>query len=61
MKAYSKILRFPFIAIGMIVFFLSSCDGGHQIDYNLKTNFIYKNTVSENIEIILFDENNHSF
>jgi len=61
MKTYSKILRFSFIALGMIVFIFSSCDGGHQIDYNLKTTFIYKNIVSENIEIILFDENNNSF
>lgn len=61
MKTYSKILSFSFIAIGMIVFIFSSCDGGHQIDYNLKTTFVYKNSVSENIEIILFDKNDIIF
>jgi len=61
MKTCTKILSFFFIALGMIVFVFSSCDGGHQIDYNLKTFFVYKNIVSENIEIILFDENNNSF
>jgi len=61
MKTYSKILFFLFNGFGLIVLTLLSCDGGNQIDYNLKTNFVYKNTVSENIEIILFDENNVSF
>lgn len=60
MKTYSKILRFPFIALGMIVFILSSCDGG-EIEYNLKTTFIYKNLTSENIEIILFNQEGVNF
>ena len=61
MKTYSKIFKFLFIAYGIIVFTLLSCDGGHQIDYNLKTNFIYKNLTSEDLEIILYDKENTKF
>jgi hypothetical protein len=61
MKIYSKILRFSYTAITIVVFIFSSCDSGNRIDYNLKTNFIYKNIISENVEIILFDENNNIF
>lgn len=61
MKIFSRIPRFTSAAITIIVFTFSSCDSGNRIDYNLKTNFIYKNTVSENIEIILFNKNDISF
>lgn len=61
MKIYSRIPRITCTAITIILFIFSSCDSGNRIDYNLKTNFIYKNTVSENIEIILFDKNGINF
>jgi hypothetical protein len=61
METYSKIFKILFIAYGIIVFTLLSCDGGHQIDYNLKTNFIYKNLTSEDLEIILYDKENTKF
>lgn len=59
MKKFIKIFWINCIAVGIITLVFQSCDVIKE--YNLKTNFIYKNKVSENIEIILLDENNVSF
>ena len=61
MKTSLKTLEFYFLLIGLIVFTLSACDDNSQISYNLKTNFIYKNLTSENLELILYDEENTKF
>lgn len=61
MKIFIRVLKFYSISIGIIALTFSSCDGGHQIDYNLTTNFIYKNLTSENVEIILFDDKGVNF
>jgi hypothetical protein len=61
MKTSLKTLEFYLILIGMIIFTVSACDDISQISYNLKTNFIYKNLTSEDLELILYDQENTKF
>ena len=56
-----KIFWINYITVGIIALIFSSCDSGNKVDYNLTTNFIYKNLTTENVEIILFDKNSVSF
>jgi hypothetical protein len=61
MKTLQKTIWINYLIIGISTMFISSCDSGHTIEYNLKTDFIYKNLTSENIEIILLNEQGADF
>ncbi|MBG6112190.1 hypothetical protein H4V97_002826 [Flavobacterium sp. CG_23.5] len=56
-----KTFWIKYIAIGILTLIFISCDSGSRIDYNLKTNFIYKNLTPDSVEIILYDKNGASF
>jgi hypothetical protein len=61
MKTFIRILNFSRISIGIITLTFSSCDGGHQIDYNLTTTFRYINLTDESVELQLFNNTNTNF
>lgn len=61
MKNTSSKALFDNLIIAFFLIILSSCDSGHSVEYNLKTNFIYKNLTSETVDIILYDKDGASF
>lgn len=61
MKTLQKTIWINYLIIGIIFssLLLNSCDT--ITEYNLKTTFVYKNLTSEDIEIILFNEEGVDF